>query len=141
MYKKFSDFIKNDGVNDGVFNGINNFLYHGTSLKNAKNIIKNGFTQETYWSDKETAEDYANSYNQPVLIKINKDEIINLLEPNFTLINFYEEHEESEDEYKEGIENWNNSEKTVEDSLKIFGSAILQPTHLEVNNENIIKLY
>jgi len=65
-----------------------NYLYHGTSIENAENIINNGFNEDTYWGDKSTAEGYAYSYNVPILIKISKSEIINLIEPNSTLLNF-----------------------------------------------------
>lgn len=135
MIFKFKEFIYENIQNE-------EYLYHGTSYKNAINIINNGFNQETYWGDKNTAENYAFSYSKPTLIKILKEEIYNLLEPNYTLINYYEDNIENSDDndYENILKNWENSNKTPQDSLNIIGSCILPPTYLNIDKSNIIKL-
>jgi hypothetical protein len=115
------------------------YLYHGTSYDNAINIIDNGFDENTYWGDKSTAEQYAYSYDNPVLIKVEINQIYDLLEPNYTLISYYEENME-DDEYKDIIDLWNESDGTIEDSLNIFDSVILPPTYLQLSKENIMNL-
>ena len=117
-----------------------NYLYHGTSIENAENIINNGFNEDTYWGDKSTAEGYAYSYNVPILIKISKSEIINLIEPNSTLLNFYEDNIDEDEDYKDIIDSWYNSTQTAKDSLDIFGSVILPPNNLNIDVSNIIKI-
>lgn len=116
------------------------YLYHGTSYDNAVNIIDNGFSEDTYWGNKSTAEQYAYSYDNPVLIKVEMNEIYDSLEPNNTLISFYEENMDEEEEYKDIIDLWNKSDKTIGDSLSIFDSAILPPTYLQLSKKNIVKL-
>ncbi len=117
---------------------VDEYIYHGTSFDNAINVLNNGFDQATYWGDYSTAENYANSYDNPVLIKLELNDIIDLLEPNYTLINFYEES--GDDDYKEIIDEWYDSNQTVYDSLRIFDSAILPPTHIQIEKNNIIRL-
>ena len=116
------------------------YLYHGTSYDNAINIIDNGFNENTYWGDKSTAEQYAYSYDNPVLIKVEMNQIYDLLEPNYTLISYYEENMEDDDEYKDIIDLWGESDGTIEDSLNIFDSVILPPTYLQLSKENIMNL-
>lgn len=116
------------------------YLYHGTSSENAENIKNYGFTESTYWADKATAEQYVYSYDNPVLIKIDKVEVGNLIEPNLTLLNFYEDNIHEDDDYKDIIDSWNNSTQTPNDILNIFGSVILPPNNLSIDGSNIIKI-
>jgi len=125
-------------VNENIDNV--EYLYHGTSLKNTKNIIQYGFSDDTYWGDKNTAEQYANSYSDPILIRLPKNEIFDQLEPNTTLINFYEDNAEYDEDYKDVIDNWENSNKTIVDSLDIFGSAILPPSNIQIDKSNLIEI-
>ena len=131
--RNFKQFM-NENMNDEIF------LYHGTSLKNAENIINYGFDEDTYWGDKSTAEQYAYSYNKPVLIRLKKLEILTMLEPNTTLLNFYEDNMDEDEDYKEIIDMWNNSSQTVDESLDILGSVILPPNNIPISNDNIIKI-
>ena len=139
--RQMIDKVKNfkQFVNENVENS-DNYLYHGTSLENADNIINYGFNEDTYWGDKSTAEQYAYSYNEPVLIKISKSEIINLIEPNSTLLNFYEDNIDEDEDYKNIIDSWYSSTQTANDSLDIFGSVILPPNNLNIDITNIIKI-
>ncbi len=115
------------------------YLYHGTSYDNAMNIYEEGFSEDTYWGSRSNAEDYAYSYDDSVLIKAPKSEILSLAEPNYTLINHYEEGEEDEDN-KESLDEWNESNKTTEDSLNIFDSVILPPTGYSIEKEDIERI-
>lgn len=121
----------------------NKYLYHGTSLENAKSIIEYGFSEDVYMGDEYTAESYAYSYDTPVLIKIPLNEVEPFLEVNTTLLNHYEmmRDEESDDEAIETLEAWESSKKTWRDSLNIFGSVILQPNNVNITDDNIISLY
>ena len=118
----------------------NKYLYHGTSYDNAINMIENGFNQETYWGGMETAKEYAYSYDQPTLIKVKKNEIVDLLEPNYSLIDYYKDNLEYDEDYQEIIDEWEKSDKNVEDSLRIFDSVILFPSYLSISKKNIIRL-
>ena len=129
--KNFGQFLNEQQNND--------FLYHGTSLENALNIIENGFDENSYWGDYDTAQNYAYSYTTPTLIKVNKKDIIDLLEPNYTLINYHEDNIDDIDS-KEVIDIWNKSTKTTNDSLSIFDSAILAPSYINLDNNNIVEL-
>lgn len=115
------------------------YLYHGTSYENAINIIESGLSEKTYWGSRETAEDYAYSYDKPVLIKVSYDELSSLLEPNDTLINYYMESDEEEE--KEIYDKWIESDQTIEDSIELFNSVILEPTYLSITKDNVIKLF
>lgn len=119
---------------------VETYIYHGTSLENVKNILKNGFNENTYWGDESIAKNYAYSFGNPCLIKIPKNSIWHLLEPNWTLIEFYEDNIDDDVDYQYIIDQWNNSDKTVQNSLDIFDSAILPPTFLSLSNENIIPI-
>jgi hypothetical protein len=121
----------------------NEYLYHGTSLENAKSIIEDGFSGDVYMGDEYTADSYAYSYNTPVLIKIPLNEIESFLEVNTTLLNHYEmmRDEESDDEAIDVLEAWESSKKTWRDSLNILGSVILQPNNVNITDDNIISLY
>lgn len=116
------------------------FLYHGTSYENVINIMKNGFNDDTYWGDMDTAKDYAYSYKKAALIKIPYNELKYSIEPNTTLINFYEYNKETDSDYAEITKEWENSDKTALDSLNIIGSVILPPCSINFNISNVIKL-
>ncbi len=127
------------------FESINNsnnidFLYHGTSYENAINMMENGFSEDTYWGDENTAKGYAYSYSDSVLIKIPYNELQYDIEPNRILLEYYVDNIEEVDDYSEIIENWENSEKTPLDSLNIVGSVILPPTTINFTLSDIIKL-
>ena len=115
------------------------FLYHGTSYDNAINIVENGLSEETYWGDEDEARFYADSYPTPALIKISYSEIKDFIEPNHTLIDYYYENEEDDDNM-ETIESWENSTQSAKDSLDIIGSVILPPTYLNLTKSDIIRI-
>jgi alkylated DNA repair dioxygenase AlkB len=130
--KTFIEYIKEDYGD--------HFLYHGTSRANAENIMENGFTEETYWGDRYTAETYAYSYPDPVLIQLEQQELEHLLEPNTTLLNYYEENQDEDEDYDDIVVNWYKSDRTIKDSMDIFGSVILQPCYISITEDNIIDL-
>ena len=113
------------------------YLYHGTSLEIAKDIINSGTDGNTYWaSNKSDVEQYANSYSNPAIIRIKTFNIEDRIQPNYTLIDYYkEEYWNNSDYYDELAEEdpdethphilWKKSDKTWQDSLDIFGSVIL----------------
>lgn len=115
------------------------YLYHGTSYENAINMIENGLYDNTYWGDEGTAGSYADSFTDPVLIKIPLLDVIDEIEPNHTLINYYKDNEEDDDN-EETVLSWEESEQTAMDSLVIFGSVILPPTNLNITETDIIRL-
>lgn len=114
------------------------FLFHGTSLENAENIMNYGFVEKTYWGNKNIAERSAYSYSKPVLIKIKKTKLDSLLEPNTTLLNFYEDNIDEDEDYENIINKWYNSNQTANDSLEIFDSVILPPNNIKINYDDII---
>lgn len=124
---------------ESYVDNLEEYLYHGTSYKNAMNIIDNGFSENTYWGSRSNAEGYAYSYSKPVLIKILKSDIIDVMEPNYTLIEYYEDNLE-EDDNEDVVKEWNNSNKTTEDSLRIFDSVILPPTYYNLSKDDIERI-
>jgi hypothetical protein len=115
-------------------------LYHGTSFDNAKSIIDNGITEDIYLGDMSTAETYAYSFNEPVLIQFDLNSVSNYLEPNFTLYNYYLDNIEEDEDYEDIIKDWENSNKNWEDSLEIFGSVILPVSNTHINLDDITYL-
>jgi len=119
------------------------FLYHGTSKENAEQIINGGITEPIYLGDEDIAKDYAISYLHPVLIKFIMSDIQNQLEPNTTLLNYYYdvlEENDNDDDATEVISEWENSKKSWEDSLNILGSVILPPIYISVTYDDIINI-
>ena len=96
------------------------YLYHGTSSEFAHEMIDNYTAVETYWGDFQTAKDYANSYENPTIVKVPLESIRGEIEPNMTILQQYEEIGDPDD-----LEYWNSSDKTALDSLEIFGSVLL----------------
>ena len=95
------------------------YLYHGTSSEFAHEMIDNYTAVETYWGDFQTAKDYANSYENPTIVKVPLESIRGEIEPNMTIVQQYEV------DYPDDLEDWNSSDKTALDSLEIFGSVLL----------------
>lgn len=116
------------------------YIYHGTSKENAHEMMKYGFSLKTYWGAEYTAEDYAKSHINPVVIKIPYNDVKHLLEPNSTLLNFYEDRAEYDDDYYEAVNDWNNSKKDALASLLVFDSAILPPNNYSIIIDNIREL-
>jgi len=96
------------------------YLYHGTSSAFAHEMIDNYTAVETYWGDFQTAKDYADSYENPTIVKVPLEYIRGEIELNMTIVQQYEEMGDPDD-----LEYWNSSDKTASDSLEIFGSALL----------------
>ena len=69
------------------------------------------------------------------MIKVKKNEIVDLLEPNYTLIDYYKDNLEYDEDYQEIIDEWEKSDKNVEDSLRIFDSVILFPSYLSISKK------
>jgi hypothetical protein len=97
------------------------FLYHGTSAELAQKMIDSVTSVTTYWGDLNTANDYARTHSDSAIIKIPLRNIGWDIEPNEALIQAYEQ------DFPEDLEEWNNSQQTALNSLKIFGSVILPP--------------
>ena len=121
------------------FEVTDNYIYHGTSYDNAINMVNNGLIESTYWGGRDNAEGYAYSYNEPVLIKVLKSDIMGSTEPNHTLINYYRDNIK-EDDNSDTINLWDDSDKTVEDSLNIFDSVILPPISLYIDENDIVRI-
>lgn len=90
-------------------------LYHGILKENLKEMLKKGVSSGSYWGEAFEAIKYTDCDQ---IIEIESQD--HLIEPNYTLIQ-YHENEQSEEFLL-----WANSSKTWEDSLKIFGSVLIQ---------------
>lgn len=115
------------------------YLYHGTSYENAMNMADYGLSEETYWGSRSNAEGYAYSYSEPALIKARKSEIMDMMEPNYTLINYFQDNIEDDDN-EEVVAEWESSNKTAEDSLRIFDSVILPPSGYSISESDIERI-
>ena len=93
------------------------YLYHGILQENFESMKENGINPESFWGDEHEAIKYSDC-NKMVRIDASKYTI----SPNFYVIDTYIG---TNADY-EAIEAWKNSKKTWKDSLKIFGSVIVE---------------
>ena len=129
-------------------------IYLPTSEKEAKELIKYGFKQDTVWYTKDIAVEKIDCFKNPVLIETSFYIFEGLIVPNTSLMYYYshcikhisqktiDKNKEKFDEIFGGYLQFKNSDKDVFDSLTYLNSVILEaPAFLEISEKNIIKMY
>lgn len=96
-------------------------IYHGIVKENFKLMLSEGLTLNSYWGELTEAQKYTDC---SMVIKLDTNNTDYLLMPNNTLIEYYENSEDSDDQ--DLIKKWNESNKTWEDSLRFFGSVLIE---------------
>lgn len=91
-------------------------LHHGTFEDRIPTILEEGLDAPSYWGTADEASSYGDG---PVIVATPEDFDDSLLMPNDLLIDCIR----SQDENDDGIVEWDTSDKTWQDSLRIFGSV------------------
>lgn len=94
------------------------YLYHGIIFKNLKSMTKNGINPGSYWGTEAEAMQYTDC-NRLVRIEPLKYTVL----PNTTIIDAYV-NQGCDDE--DCLLSWEQSNKTWIDSLRIFGTVIVE---------------
>ena len=93
------------------------YLYHGVMSEDIDSLKAEGINPNSYWGDSSEASNYTDCN---LIIKI--DPYSYSVYPNHTLINYYE----SSGEDLSLLQEWEESNKNWKDSLRIFGSVIIE---------------
>lgn len=106
-------------------------IYHGVVKDHLKTILKHGINEKSYWGDISEASKYSDVSQA---FELDTDSTGYSFLPNETLVEYYEENEPDNSGYLD----WLKSKQTWQDSLKCFGSIIIEekilPDDLEIIN-------
>jgi hypothetical protein len=97
------------------------YLYHGTDKNFLDSIMNNGLTRPYLTNDINIAEYYTEDYDEPIILKVMIPDATKLI-PDYNSIEeplTYTLKKKEEQVWEE----WQNSEKTWNDSLEIVGSV------------------
>jgi hypothetical protein len=93
------------------------YLHHGVLKENFESMKEHGIKSESFWGDEYEAIKYTDC-NKLIRIEANKYTIL----PNLYIADTYE----GTGCDPETVEEWKQSDKTWQDSLRIFGSVIVE---------------
>ena len=102
-------------------------LYHGINNKDISLILENGLNSYSYWGTIDEALKYSDCSK---VISLDTDIHAVSILPNDTLISHAKEND------LDSYHDWLDSKMTWEDSLKIFGSVIIEE-NVSVEDEDI----
>ena len=102
-------------------------LYHGINKKDINSIVEEGLNSSSYWGTLEEALKYTNCSS---VISIDTDYCDLSILPNYTIIEHYR------DQDHELYTEWVMSKQTWQDSIKLFGSVIIEE-RINVDYEDI----
>lgn len=92
-------------------------LYHGINNKDIESIVEDGLNSGSYWGNLEEALKYTDCSK---VISLDTDTSDVSILPNYTIIEHYRDKDD------ELYSDWVMSKQTWEDSLKLFGSVIIE---------------
>ena len=107
------------------------FVYHGVFKENLESMKMFGVHSNSYWGNIEEALKYSDC---DTVIRINIENTNYNFKFNELLLDYYLNSGDDD----ELLEEWNNSNKTIRDSLDIFGSIILEDVFV-FNESDLIK--
>jgi len=109
------------------------YLYHGIVKENFQEILDEGVNPYSYWGTIEEASLYTDCNK---IIRIEAEYYS--LSPNTTLADHYEESDD-EEEY-ELFQEWVNSSQSWRDSLRIFGSVVVDDRVIISEEHDVISI-